>query len=53
MGSDKMPGKVSPMLCTLIRELPELSEYLYEMKWLKKNAVILMQINHYENLYFI
>jgi len=32
-GPDKMPSKVAPMLCTLVREVPELPGYLYEMKW--------------------
>jgi bifunctional non-homologous end joining protein LigD len=32
-GKDKMPAKVSPMLCTLVKDLPELPGYIYEMKW--------------------
>lgn len=30
---DPMPAKVSPMLCTLVREVPDLEDYLYEIKW--------------------
>jgi len=29
----KMPVKVSPMLCTLTKEVPEGDEYLFEIKW--------------------
>ena len=28
-----MPAKVSPMLCTLTREVPDDARYLYEIKW--------------------
>jgi len=31
--SAKMPDKISPMLCTLIKEVPGLEEYIYEIKW--------------------
>jgi len=32
-GPDKIPSKVAPMLCTLVKDVPELPGYLYEMKW--------------------
>lgn len=32
-GRDKMPAKVLPMLCTLIKEVPDYAGYLFEMKW--------------------
>jgi len=30
---DPMPEHANPMLCTLVREVPELEDYLYEIKW--------------------
>ena len=29
----KMPGLVSPMLCTLTKEVIQDEKYLYELKW--------------------
>lgn len=31
--SDEMPEYISPMLCTLVKEPPLSSEYLFELKW--------------------
>jgi bifunctional non-homologous end joining protein LigD len=31
--TSKMPASVSPMLCTLVKETPQLPDYIYEMKW--------------------
>ncbi len=30
---EKMPESISPMLCTLTKEVPELEDYIYEIKW--------------------
>jgi len=31
--SPKMPDRISPMLCTLTKEVPDSEEYIYEVKW--------------------
>lgn len=31
--TDPMPERVSPMLCKLVKTLPQLKDYLYEIKW--------------------
>ena len=28
-----MPTSISPMLCTLVKEVPKSDQYLYELKW--------------------
>nr|WP_295932976.1 DNA ligase D [uncultured Dyadobacter sp.] len=30
---DPMPERIDPMLCTLVKELPSLPDYLFEVKW--------------------
>jgi bifunctional non-homologous end joining protein LigD len=29
----EIPEKISPMLCTLTKDVPELEDYIYEIKW--------------------